>query len=659
MPDGILGSLTDFTIATWVNRTSAGGQTWSRLFDFGTGTTVNMFLTVDAGGAAGARFAITLNGGGAEQQVTAADPIPTGWHHVAVTRSGTTVTVWVDGNQVATNANVTLSPSSMGNTTNNWIGRSQYGDPLLQAEVDDFQMHDRALSQAEIQALMTAPGGGNVVSYQFDEADGRTVLDSSGAGRDATVETALEFVGDWPGKVFKHQLVSNGERVEWKDQQNFAPFIEGLVPNTAEYRQALRYYGDADEFPIMPFYTSNQADKALAAAVGFPGSNNFSNINSTLEAQLYARALRQYPSPHITRGMYLRLLEWLTWVQYVGGDNRLPNNNEFFFNWNPETRTFGRSGIFHNILGAYDFMIVDDIAGVRPRLDDRLELWPIDVGWDHFAVNNLNYHGRDLTIVWDRPHDGRRHYLGVPEGYSAYLDGRRIFTVSRLAHVVWRPDSGRVRLPKATATSLEDNDRIVDMFQKAGVDLSSRAENRAEGKPVSASFTTTSPPLRATSAEYAVDGFTISGLPASGPAGQARPGYIARNTIWGACSAALPACGDGSPNAQEWLEVDPMKSYELDTVRLYFFNDKRLNPQQNSSSNTYREPSQYVLQYHDGSGWVGIPGQARTPEAPQANYNLVTFPERRARRLRVLMTRTGDFGIGLKEIQAFDMRTRR
>ena len=230
MPDGILGSLTDFTIATWVNRTSTGGQTWSRVFDFGTGTAVNMFLTVDAGGAAGARFAITLNGGGAEQQVTAPDPIPTGWHHVAVTRSGTTVTLWVDGNQVATNANVTLSPSSMGSTTNNWIGRSQYGDPLLQAEVDDFQIHDRALSQAEIQALMTAPGGGNVASYQFNEADGSTVLDSSPAGRNATVETALEFVGDWPGKVFKHQLVSNGERVQWKDQQNFAPFIEGLVP---------------------------------------------------------------------------------------------------------------------------------------------------------------------------------------------------------------------------------------------------------------------------------------------------------------------------------------------------------------------------------------------------------------------------------------------
>jgi hypothetical protein len=65
-----------------------------------------------------------------------------------------------------------------------------------------------------------------------------------------------------------------------------------------------------------------------------------------------------------------------------------------------------------------------------------------------------------------------------------------------------------------------------------------------------------------------------------------------------------------------------------------------------------------VLQYHDGRGWVDVPGQVRTPEAPQANYNLVTFPERRVRRLRVLMTRTGNFGIGVKEIQAFDMRRR-
>ncbi len=670
LPDGIANGLTDFTIGAWVNWN--GNQDWSRIFDFGNNTGLFMFLTPNAGGAPGARFAITTGSG--EQQITAADPLPTGWHHVAVTLSGTTGTLWVDGQSVATNPNMTLNPSSLGNTTNNWIGRSQFADPFFNGVVDDFNILDRALSQADIQSLMAAPGGGdlgggNVAWYRFDEDGGAAVTDSSSRARDGEVVTVPQFVGGWPGQVFKHRLVSTGEFVQWKDQQNFAPFIEGLVPSAPKYRQALRFYGDADEFPIMPSYTSDQRDKEFAAAVGIAGSNNFSNINSTLQAQLYARALREYPSPYITPGMYRALLEWETWTQYVGGDNRLPNNNEFFFNWNPQTQTFGRSGINHNILGAYNFMIIDDIAGVRPRLDDQVELWPIDVGWDHFAVNNLSYHGQDLTVVWDDPTDSEDAYPNVPAGYSGYVDGQRVFTVDRLAHLVWNSRTGVVTildgsgaqvlfkagraLPRAVDISLAGNDRVADMFQKAGVDLTSSRPNLAEGKPVTASFTTTTPALRATAPEFAVDGFTVSGLPAGGPQGQARTGYLAPNTIWGACSTALAACGNGSPDAQQWLAVDLQKSQAIDTIKLYFFNDKSYNPQQNASSNTYRQPASYTVQYFDGSGWVDVPGQVKTPDAPQANYNKVTFPRVTAQRVRVLMTRTGDFGIGVKEIQVF------
>ena len=47
-PGGVVSSLNDFTIAGWFYLNSVG--TWSRIFDFGTGTTVNMFLTPQAGG---------------------------------------------------------------------------------------------------------------------------------------------------------------------------------------------------------------------------------------------------------------------------------------------------------------------------------------------------------------------------------------------------------------------------------------------------------------------------------------------------------------------------------------------------------------------------------------------------------------------------------
>ncbi len=192
MPAGVLRGLTDFTISAWVNQASVAD--WARIFDFGTGTAVNMFLTPRAGGA-GLRFSITT-GPGAEQQINGTAPLPTGWNHVAVTKSGTTGTLWVNGVAVGTNPALTLSPSDLagGDTPNNWIGRSQYPDPLLDATVDDFNIYDRALSGAELQALTTAPGTGNVLSYHFDEAAGTAVPDASGNGRDGTVTTRTEGV---------------------------------------------------------------------------------------------------------------------------------------------------------------------------------------------------------------------------------------------------------------------------------------------------------------------------------------------------------------------------------------------------------------------------------------------------------------------------------
>jgi hypothetical protein len=44
LPPGIVSGLTDFTVAAWVN--PAATPNWSRVWDFGTGETAYMFLTV-------------------------------------------------------------------------------------------------------------------------------------------------------------------------------------------------------------------------------------------------------------------------------------------------------------------------------------------------------------------------------------------------------------------------------------------------------------------------------------------------------------------------------------------------------------------------------------------------------------------------------------
>jgi hypothetical protein len=197
LPPGIVGSLRDFTISAWVNLETVSD--WARIFDFGTGTGTYMFLAPRSGNGT-VRFAITTSGGGGEQQINGSAPIAPGWTHVAVTKSGTTGTLYVNGVAVGSNPNMTLSPADLagGTTTNNWLGRSQYPDPLLDGAIDDFQIHDRALTPADLQALMTAPANGNVVAYRFDEPDGATVVDSSGNSRDGTVVTRIEGVEHLP-----------------------------------------------------------------------------------------------------------------------------------------------------------------------------------------------------------------------------------------------------------------------------------------------------------------------------------------------------------------------------------------------------------------------------------------------------------------------------
>lgn len=196
LPEGIVDGLTDFTIAAWVN--PAEISQWMRVFDFGTGETDYMFLSINAG--ATPRFSITLTSYNDEQQLNAPSPLPTGtWSHLAVTLSGTTATLYVNGVAVDTNTAMTLNPSSLPSTTQNYVGRSQWSpDPYLNGSVDEFQIYNRALSAAEIQSLQTSAGGsaggGNVAWYKFDEAKGSVAVDSSGNGNDGTVEL---FATDW------------------------------------------------------------------------------------------------------------------------------------------------------------------------------------------------------------------------------------------------------------------------------------------------------------------------------------------------------------------------------------------------------------------------------------------------------------------------------
>ena len=304
-------------------------------------------------------------------------------------------------------------------------------------------LRPRAVGARRSRRCRRRRGAGNVASYRFDEESGNTAIDSSPNARNATL-ASLVFRNE--GKVFKQRDITRDALVPWKDQQNFSPFTEGVVPNTDNYKLALRYYADKAEFPIMPSYTANQRDKADATASGRGGSNNFSNINSTLQAQLYSKApsastrrstSRRTCCASCSSGSPSRSTSTVTTATRTTTSSSSTTTTR--------RKTFGRSGIHHNILGAFNTMILDDIVGIRPRLDDTVELWPIDVGWDHYAVNHLSYHGADMTIVFDRAGDGRV-VLPASRACRCTSTASRVLTVDDTARVSWNSATGEGRV---------------------------------------------------------------------------------------------------------------------------------------------------------------------------------------------------------------------
>lgn len=163
-PANLVASWSNFTVSAWVYLNA--NNTWNRLFDFGTGTTVYMFLS-PLGGSGVVRYAITTGGNGAEQQINGTAALPTGsWQHVAVTQQGTTGILYVNGAAVGTNASLSLNPHRLGSTANNYIGKSQFSDPCLDGLVDEFRIYPAALTAAQVQAIygsdeITASAGAN------------------------------------------------------------------------------------------------------------------------------------------------------------------------------------------------------------------------------------------------------------------------------------------------------------------------------------------------------------------------------------------------------------------------------------------------------------------------------------------------------------------
>ncbi len=232
-----------------------------------------------------------------------------------------------------------------------------------------------------------------------------TVLED---GRFANVREQIGFT-PW---YFELPERRKGFEVAWKQLMDTQGFFAPYGPTTAEQRHPefrVPYSGDDCQWngPSWPFATS-------------------------ITLRSLANVLNDYQQDAISRKDYLRTLLIYSKSQRLKlEDGRLipwvdEDLDPIAGVWLARTLKLRKPGFYgrgdHYNHSSYADLIITGLAGLRPRADEVVEVNPLlpPGTWDWFCLEDVPYHGRKVSIFWDRT--GQQYRQG--RGLSVAIDGR-------------------------------------------------------------------------------------------------------------------------------------------------------------------------------------------------------------------------------------------
>ncbi|MCC6301658.1 MAG: DUF4038 domain-containing protein, partial [Gammaproteobacteria bacterium] len=114
------------------------------------------------------------------------------WHHAVLTKSGTTLQIYIDGELKVTNGNVRVEPADgalyLGSNKTATLGH-------FSGALDDVRVYDRVLDASQVLALYGESQNGSLVAHwTFDEMSGTVARDASGNGNTGTLVNGPTWV---------------------------------------------------------------------------------------------------------------------------------------------------------------------------------------------------------------------------------------------------------------------------------------------------------------------------------------------------------------------------------------------------------------------------------------------------------------------------------
>lgn len=198
--------------------------------------------------------------------------------------------------------------------------------------------------------------------------------------------------------------------VAWKQLMDPEGFFAEYGPTTAERRHRF-------------FMTDARAKKGC-----FWNGPSWPFATSQILTAL-ANLLNNYEQAFVTRADYVALLHNYARTQFKDGkpyiaEGHDPDEPVWIYDSRGVSEDYNHS--------TFNDLVLTGLIGLRPREDDVLELSPlIPDSWDYFAVENLQYHGHDLSIAWDRT--GRRYGRGA--GLQIWQNGVPLAQQAALARM--------------------------------------------------------------------------------------------------------------------------------------------------------------------------------------------------------------------------------